>query len=72
MVGIMYLVGIAGGSGSGKTTFAKRILEYDTVRPMHHEYLQPTSQFADLVVGEESEPAAEVVAARVRELIAGS
>jgi uridine kinase len=40
---------------------------YDTVRPMHHEYLEPTRQFADLVVGEETDIAAEVVAARVNE-----
>ena len=40
---------------------------YDTVRPMHHEYLDPTRQYADLVVGEETDIAAEVVAARVNE-----
>ncbi len=40
---------------------------YDTVRPMHHEFLEPTRQYADLVVGEETDIAAEVVAARVNE-----
>ena len=40
---------------------------YDTVRPMHHEYLEPTRQYADIVVGEETDIAAEVVAARVNE-----
>lgn len=40
---------------------------YDTVRPMHHEFLEPTQQYADLVVGEETDIAAEVLAARVRE-----
>lgn len=38
---------------------------YDTVRPMHHEFLEPTRQFADLVVGEETDVAAEVLAARI-------
>ena len=41
---------------------------YDTVRPMHHEFLEPTRQYADLVVGEETDIAAEVVAARVNEI----
>lgn len=45
---------------------------YDTVRPMHHEYLDPTRQFADIVVGEETDVAAEVVAARINEMITGS
>lgn len=40
---------------------------YDTVRPMHHEYLEPTKQYADLVVGEESDIAASVIGARVRQ-----
>ncbi|MBU6374613.1 MAG: uridine kinase [Bdellovibrionales bacterium] len=39
---------------------------YDTVRPMHHEFLEPTRQYADLTVGEETDIAAEVIAARVR------
>lgn len=38
---------------------------YDTVRPMHHEFLEPTRQFADLVVGEETDIASETLAARV-------
>lgn len=41
---------------------------YDTVRPMHHEYLEPTKQYADIVVGEETDIAAEVIAARIRQL----
>ena len=43
---------------------------YDTVRPMHHEYLEPTRQFADLVVGEETDVAAEVLAARIHRIFA--
>lgn len=41
---------------------------YDTVRPMHHEFLEPTRQYADMVVGEETDIAAEIMAARVREM----
>lgn len=40
---------------------------YDTVRPMHHEYLEPTKQYADLIVGEETDIAAEVISARVKQ-----
>jgi uridine kinase len=42
---------------------------YDTVRPMHHEFLEATRQYADIVVGEETDIAAEVLAARVSEII---
>ncbi len=41
---------------------------YDTVRPMHREFLEPTRQYADIVVGEETDVAADVVAARVAEI----
>ncbi|HAR43149.1 MAG TPA: uridine kinase [Bdellovibrionales bacterium] len=41
---------------------------YDTVRPMHHEFLEHTKQYADLVVGEETDIAAEVVAAQVKQM----
>lgn len=42
---------------------------YDTVRPMHHEYLEPTQQYADIIVGEETDIAAEVMASRVNDAI---
>ena len=42
---------------------------YDTVRPMHHEYLEATRQFADLIVGEETDIAADVLAARVGQIL---
>jgi uridine kinase len=42
---------------------------YDTVRPMYHEYLEPTRQYADIVVGEETDVASEVVAARINEMV---
>ena len=38
---------------------------YDTVRPMHHEYLDPTRQYADLIVGEETDIAADILSAKV-------
>lgn len=43
---------------------------YDTVRPMHHEYLEPQRQYADIVVGEETDIAADILAARVRQVLA--
>lgn len=42
---------------------------YDTVRPMHQLYLEPTRKYADIIIGEESDVAADVLAARVREMI---
>jgi uridine kinase len=46
---------------------------YDTVRPMHREFLEPTRQYADIVVGEETDIAADVLAARIKEFVrAGS
>jgi uridine kinase len=42
---------------------------YETVRPMHHEFLEPTRQYADLIVGDETDIAADVLAARIRELL---
>lgn len=42
---------------------------YDSVRPMHHGYLEPTRQYADVVIGEETDIAAEVVAARVLQIL---
>jgi len=42
---------------------------YDTVRPMHQLYLEPTKKYADVVVGEESDVAADILAARIRELL---
>lgn len=42
---------------------------YDTVRPMHQLYLEPTKKYADLVVGEETDLAADVIGAKVSETI---
>lgn len=44
---------------------------YDTVRPMHHEFLEPTRQYAHLIVGDETEVAAEAVAARIAAALRG-
>jgi uridine kinase len=38
---------------------------------MHHEFLEPTRQYADLVVGEETDIAADVLAARIKQFISG-
>jgi uridine kinase len=43
---------------------------YDTVRPMHRQFLKPTSQFADILVGEENDIPAEVIAAKIRTVLA--
>lgn len=42
---------------------------YDSVRPMHRQYLEPTMQFADLIVGEETDVPAEVVASKIRTVL---
>ena len=45
---------------------------YDTVRPMHHEFLEHTRQYADVVVGEETDIGADVVAARIDQVALNS
>lgn len=40
---------------------------YDTVRPMHQLYLEPTKQYADIIVGEETDTAAEVLSAMIKQ-----
>jgi uridine kinase len=42
---------------------------YDTVRPMHQLFLEPTRKHADMIVGEESDVAADILTARVKELL---
>lgn len=41
---------------------------YQTVRPMYQKYLDPQKQFADFTVGEETDVAAQILAARIKEL----
>lgn len=42
---------------------------YETVRPMYQKYLAPQRQFADFIVGEETDIAAGILAAKVNELL---
>jgi uridine kinase len=40
---------------------------YDTVRPMHQLYLEPTKQYADIIVGEETDPAATLLTGMIKQ-----
>jgi uridine kinase len=40
---------------------------YDTVRPMHQLYLEPTKQYADIIVGEETDPAAILLSGMIKQ-----
>lgn len=40
---------------------------YDTVRPMHQLYLEPTKQYADIIVGEETDPAANLLVGMIKQ-----
>ena len=40
---------------------------YDTVRPMHNLYLEPTKQYADIIVGEETDSAASLLVALIQQ-----
>jgi uridine kinase len=42
---------------------------YDTVRPMYQKYLDPQKQYADFTVGEETDVAALILAARIKEFV---
>jgi uridine kinase len=42
---------------------------YDTVRPMHRQFLEPTRQYADITVSEETDSAADVLASHVAQKI---
>jgi len=42
---------------------------YDTVRPMHREFIEAAEQYADIVVGEENEAAADLIAAQLEQVI---
>lgn len=41
---------------------------YETVRPMYQQYLDPQRQYADFIVGEETDIAASILAAKVSQL----
>jgi uridine kinase len=40
---------------------------YETVRPMHQKFLEPQKQYADFIVGEETDVAASILAAQVNQ-----
>lgn len=42
---------------------------YETVRPMYQKFLDPQRQYADFTVGEETDTAAVILAARIKELL---
>lgn len=42
---------------------------YETVRPMYLKFLDPQRQYADLIVGEETDVAASILAAKVNDLL---
>ena len=42
---------------------------YDTVRPMYQKYLEPQRQYADFTVGEETDVAALILSARIKEML---
>ena len=42
---------------------------YDTVRPMYQKYLDPQRQFADFIVGEETDIAAGILAAKINDML---
>lgn len=42
---------------------------YDTVRPMHMSFLEPTGRLADMIIGEETDKGADVVAAYVAQVL---
>ncbi len=42
---------------------------YETVRPMYQKYLDPQRQYADLIVGEETDIAANIIAAKATSLL---
>lgn len=42
---------------------------YETVRPMYLKYLEPQRQYADFIVGEETDIAAQILSAKISELL---
>ncbi|OIQ18460.1 MAG: uridine kinase [Bacteriovorax sp. MedPE-SWde] len=45
---------------------------YETVRPMYQKFLAPQQQYADFIVGEETDIAASILAAKIKEYIGNS
>ncbi len=42
---------------------------YDTVKPMHRQFVEPTKQFANLILGEETDISAEVVSNKIKAVL---
>ncbi|MBC96286.1 MAG: uridine kinase [Halobacteriovoraceae bacterium] len=42
---------------------------YETVRPMHQKFLEPQKQYADFIVGEETDVAAGILASRLNDFL---
>lgn len=42
---------------------------YETVRPMYQKYLDPQRQYADFIIGEETDNAAEILSSHISELL---
>ena len=42
---------------------------YDSVRPMYQKFLEPQKQYADFIVGEETDVAADILSAKLKELL---
>ncbi len=45
---------------------------YETVRPMYEKFLAPQKQYADIIVGEETDIASSILAAHIRDLLTNS
>jgi uridine kinase len=42
---------------------------FDSVRPMYQKYLEPQKQYADFIVGEETDVASEILSARIQQFL---
>lgn len=42
---------------------------YETVRPMHQKFLEPQKQFADFIIGEETDVAAEILSSKLNDYL---
>jgi uridine kinase len=42
---------------------------YDTVRPMHQEYLEPQKQFADIIIGEKTDVAIDIISNKIFKVV---
>ncbi len=45
---------------------------YETVRPMYQKYLDPQKQYADIIVGEETDKAATILSSQLKEVVASN